>query len=318
MAVRLRCTGCDKKISVDDAFAGSMCRCPYCKAIVAVPGGAEVPARRPAVPARRPASPVEDEAPAQGGKRPVVMARPVRLQGILALVLLAAVVLMAAGAALVLVRYGPELFQKQQPAREPAPDEAQDEAPEEAGAGDARPQPGQPVIVDDDSDDGVVRTGPRVMGMRVASPVAYCVGLGGWSLDTARAEMLESIETLDEAARFTVVWSDYEGDVAVMPGGYRPSDAEGASAARQFVERRASAHGLADAVVRAAKLDPPPKTIVVFAGSPMSDEDIERCRNAAAEAGAEIVVGILAPHAAENLQRLATDGTYRVRHAGGF
>ncbi len=45
MAVKVRCSECRKKISVDEAFAGSMCRCPYCKAIVMVPAGGESPAR---------------------------------------------------------------------------------------------------------------------------------------------------------------------------------------------------------------------------------------------------------------------------------
>ena len=37
MALKVRCSECRKKISVDEAFAGSMCRCPYCKSIVMVP-----------------------------------------------------------------------------------------------------------------------------------------------------------------------------------------------------------------------------------------------------------------------------------------
>jgi len=45
MAVKVRCSECRKKISVDEAFAGSMCRCPYCKAIVMVPAGGGSPAR---------------------------------------------------------------------------------------------------------------------------------------------------------------------------------------------------------------------------------------------------------------------------------
>ncbi len=54
MAVKIRCSECRKKISVDEAFSGSMCRCPYCKSIVMVPK-IESPDQATARP--RPASP---------------------------------------------------------------------------------------------------------------------------------------------------------------------------------------------------------------------------------------------------------------------
>jgi hypothetical protein len=68
MAIKIRCVDCKKKISIDEAFAGGVCRCPYCTAIVYVPddaaekkskkGSAEKPKRRPTAPARRPESPM--------------------------------------------------------------------------------------------------------------------------------------------------------------------------------------------------------------------------------------------------------------------
>ena len=86
MAVKIRCSECHKKISVDEAFAGSMCRCPYCKNIVLVPEfvGAEVGAAagaRPSAPGRseRPSMPSSSGAPARGtglsdiaGSRPII------------------------------------------------------------------------------------------------------------------------------------------------------------------------------------------------------------------------------------------------------
>jgi len=66
MAIKIRCVDCKKKISIDEAFAGGVCRCPYCTAIVYVPdesntkkskkGRAEAPKRRPEAP--RPEAPV--------------------------------------------------------------------------------------------------------------------------------------------------------------------------------------------------------------------------------------------------------------------
>ena len=72
MAIKIRCVDCKKKISIDEAFAGGVCRCPYCTAIVYVPDDAgtkkrnrrpESPRRRPESPAVRPAAP-EPQAPA--------------------------------------------------------------------------------------------------------------------------------------------------------------------------------------------------------------------------------------------------------------
>lgn len=61
MPLKIRCSECHKKISVDEAFAGSMCRCPYCKSIILVPkqiARAEGASSRPGSPAiSRPAVP---------------------------------------------------------------------------------------------------------------------------------------------------------------------------------------------------------------------------------------------------------------------
>lgn len=37
MAIKIRCKQCSRRISIDEAFAGSVCRCPYCKTINNVP-----------------------------------------------------------------------------------------------------------------------------------------------------------------------------------------------------------------------------------------------------------------------------------------
>ena len=59
MAIKIRCVDCKKKISIDEAFAGGVCRCPYCTAIVYVPddGATKKRKRRPEAPARRPEAP---------------------------------------------------------------------------------------------------------------------------------------------------------------------------------------------------------------------------------------------------------------------
>lgn len=86
MAVKIRCSECRKKISVDEAFGGSMCRCPYCKAIIMVPqldrpAGGGNGRTRPGRPGGRPGRPAAPRARKPGqssglsnvtGSRPIV------------------------------------------------------------------------------------------------------------------------------------------------------------------------------------------------------------------------------------------------------
>ncbi len=59
MAVKVRCSDCKKQIAVDEAFAGSMCRCPYCKSIIMVPAKheLEINQTRSSRPQKRPDKP---------------------------------------------------------------------------------------------------------------------------------------------------------------------------------------------------------------------------------------------------------------------
>jgi hypothetical protein len=75
MAIKIRCVDCKKKISIDEAFAGGVCRCPYCTAIVYVPDDAgqkkpkksraKTPARRPKTPGARPTAPTPAAPPSR-------------------------------------------------------------------------------------------------------------------------------------------------------------------------------------------------------------------------------------------------------------
>jgi len=96
--MRVRCQQCSKKISIDEAFAGGMCRCPYCGTVTKAGKGpaAVVTGARPDRP-DRPDTPVA-AAPAAAAEaaEAIPLARPVLIQGITALVLLGLLVAMIA------------------------------------------------------------------------------------------------------------------------------------------------------------------------------------------------------------------------------
>ena len=56
MAMKIDCPECNKRILIDEGFAGGVCRCPYCKALAFVPGemGATSAGKRPDAPTARP------------------------------------------------------------------------------------------------------------------------------------------------------------------------------------------------------------------------------------------------------------------------
>lgn len=321
MAIKIRCTECGKRISVDEGFAGSMCRCPYCKGLVQVPGRTAAHGPRPAAPSRRPETPGErpevpgrrPEAPggeAAAGERPqethhVPLARPVRFQGMLALILLAVVVAMAAVAGLLMVELGPTLLDDKPP--EPDP-EGGAEARTESGQAD-NGETREPVYIPEPEPRDQL-TGPRIGEVSIEPPVIYCIGTGNNRLlNVAWAETLESLETLPAGSSVAVLACEPGGKVTVMPGGYVTAG-DAVARVEAFLDQvlRSSGEPLPDAVVQAAGFSPSPKTIVVFASMPMSDAEIEKARAAASDAGAAIAVRVLAPGLADNLETLADPG----------
>ena len=102
MAIKVRCEDCGKKVSINEAFVGGVCRCPYCTAIVFVPDADGVTARgeRPESPRDRPETPaaaaiaeettidMDEAALAKAhGQTHIPTASPVKLQGIVSIVL---------------------------------------------------------------------------------------------------------------------------------------------------------------------------------------------------------------------------------------
>jgi len=145
MAIKIRCKECRKKISMDEAFAGGMCRCPYCRATNVVPGE-----RRSGRDDRpdRPDRPDSPQTPATAdARRTIPLAKPVKVQGILSLILLALLFLLSAFVAV----YGMKMVKDRQ--RDAAP-----------------PPPVNPII-------GV--KGVQIAGLPMRTPVVYVIDAAG-------------------------------------------------------------------------------------------------------------------------------------------
>ena len=209
MAIKIRCQDCSKKISIDEAFAGGMCRCPYCKALVYVEdvaggmGGKAFVGARPTAPTSRPAAPGQAE-PAQAEARAdvavraaadvehVPMARPVKIQGIITIVLLVLLLFMVGGGiamAIFYLRGGPN---RKVP-----------------------PPATQPVQIDVTLQDGA-----SVVDIKIVAPVIYVMDGGSGmrsAFDSARIAVLNSVTSLGDG-KFNVIVAGEGQDKVVASG----------------------------------------------------------------------------------------------------
>ena len=233
MAIRVRCDHCRKKISMDEAFAGGVCRCPYCGQLNMAPGapGSPGPDRRPDRP-DAPGAVVSTEAAVAGEAIPV--ARPVLIQGVVALALI--------GLLLATIIGGVTWYVLR----------VTDQAP-------AAPQPTNPLA----------EKGPRILAADLTPPVVYVVdgssGTGGILLDVARLCVWRSAHSLGDQNEFNLLLVRAEGTGKLAEQWIRGGKA-GYERAREFLADGA-AHGSTDldaAVAQAIELGP--KSVVVLAG----------------------------------------------------
>ena len=283
MSIRVRCTGCSKKVSVDDAFAGGACRCPYCKEIVLV-GGAlpEAGGSRPYAPVERPETPdeVRPEAPGAFSSRLalVPMANPVRVQGVLTFVLVGLIAVLAAVAVWLGVYLSHPGGGDANSATNPAPGVSPLPAPGPAPA----PGPGEPggPHVQPPPATGPVTTGPAafaphpagpgvegggVAGVPITAPVIYILDGGGsmkYVYDYARYMTRASILSLGAEGKFQLAVAG-EDAVRWLGEGYRAGGKGADAAVKEFLEP--SAVGGAD-VGKAleAAIAKAPRTVVLL------------------------------------------------------
>lgn len=275
MSIRVRCTGCDKKLSVDDAFAGGACRCPYCKEIVLVGGTPpEAGGSRPYAPVERPDSPdeVRPEAPGATPARPayVPMANPVRLQGVLTFVLVGLIAILAAVAVWLGVVLshpgGGEGNAPSVPAPAPAPGVTPGPAPAPGAGPRSQPAPGRGTRPPPGATQpGAAAEGANVAGIPIASPVVYVLDGGGgmkYVYDYARYMTRASIVSLGAGSKFQLAVASGDA-VRFLEGGYRAGGKAGDAAVKEFLEPIAVGGADVGKAIEAA-IAKAPKTIVLL------------------------------------------------------
>ena len=255
MAIKVRCKNCRKKISIDEAFAGGVCRCPYCGALNMAGGSAATggPADRP----DRPDAPgvTDAEAPAEAHEH-IPLARPVRIQGIVAIVLVGLLLLMGGGAGVWAYFYWKTV----------QPDLA----------------PDNPFAV----------KGPRVADVEFTPPVAYVLDASGGTgdlFDSGLAVVRYSIRSLDEDDTFQMLLVKSDG-VKKAVKDWTAGGETGDAAVKAFMARK-SYGGVTDLAAAVGQaIDLKPKTLVLVAGkAPAPDDDAVAALGAKA-AGAGVVV----------------------------
>ena len=286
MAMKIRCGECSKKLSIDEAFAGGVCRCPYCKALIFVPGESSAPAAsRPATPVWRPEPPPAGPQPSVGagaefdaeepavlrpaepglapddaelarahGQSHIPTARPVKLQGIVAMVLIGLLIAMVAAAVILLTKM--------------------------AGTGKG-PEAGPPQRVNPLVSSG---SGPMAAGFKIEPPVVYVLDSSSsmrQTFDYALVIARASVNSLKADQKFGVVLAREEAD-KLMPGGLLGGGPPGAKALNDFLATadRTGATNINRALL--AALDQKPRTVVLLARKPV-DSAMPAARRAKAE-----------------------------------
>ncbi|MFW5840632.1 MAG: hypothetical protein ACOCZE_08635 [Planctomycetota bacterium] len=304
MPIRVECDQCQGKISVDDAFAGSVCRCPYCKAMVIVPrsdnGGASRP--RPEAPVSRPVAPPSAahpvQPPPQGqtagdqGDKPLFHAedrRRIHARKHQAVIVIVAVLLIIAfaGVAVILMQ--------------------------ESGGQDDAYDPDKPVPYEPDqiTQPRENVTGPNILGqIRLASPTIYVLDAGGSMVShfgQAAEKIAESVVSLGPEGQFNLYVAEEEG-VRKLGQNLAATGPRGAAKVREMTSKTyptgATSQTLADAIKQA--IEAKPDAVVVVTAKEIEQagklSDLARARGVKVHAAAMVED----QYVAESLKKIAT------------
>ncbi len=315
MAIKVRCQQCRKKISIDEAFAGGNCRCPYCKAIttVSVRSAVSRAARpdRPDTPTAVPDSQVLQIESAEA----VPQAKPVRVQGIVTLVLSGFLALLLVAGVILIVKY--VAMGESTTPKGPAGANGQVHKTNGNGAeiptddnGDGENLPPMP-----DPTNPFTVKGPNVAGMGITGPVVYVLdGSSGTRdlYDPIVAVVRYSILAMGLGEKFNVVVLNDEG---FNPLGDRwiTGGEAGDEKAKQFLAdcQPEGETDLAGGIRRAMKANP--KTIVVLTGKAVVGADELAKQAKQADVGIFTVMLDSPPDAVKVMEKLAADTSGQCR-----
>ena len=339
MAIKIRCSDCRKKISIDEAFSGGVCRCPYCTALVFVPADAlrgprpgrpagpggrpEAPGDRPAAPGDAAAKPSADQqakdaiAAAEDEGAHVPVAAPVRLQGIATIVMLVVLlVLLCGGAYTVGTKSG--FFGGKGGSDKNGDEQPANNAPKNQGApkGKFNPFLGTGSL-----------GGPGIDGMKIDSPIIYCIESGatmGDTLNYAVAMTRVSVRSLTGDHKFNVLLGEEGGQntpwYRFILDDYNSGGEAGENAIKGPLDRIVGkwAPNVPKLIKAALAAEPKPHTIVFFAGK--SIPEAEELGKLAKDQGVKIVTICLTEEAAivASMAKLAevSGGTSRYHSLG--
>ncbi|MFB3893916.1 MAG: hypothetical protein ACE15C_18045 [Phycisphaerae bacterium] len=313
MAIKIRCSECRKKISIDEAFAGGVCRCPYCKALVVVAGGAVASqGARPESPVLRPDSPDAIASAATSATRPetpgegpahqpetamhvtvdhehVPTAKPVMIQGIVSIALIALMIAMVG----VVIWLVVDRFLASQ----------NQEAKRKAQYNQATQTSGPANIFDHK---GV----PNVAGIEISAPVVYCLDSGSSISDVydyATKMIRRSVKSLKADDKFGVVLVTEGGAKPIGQGFATNATSEGLL---KDLPKQAGGGATkpADGLMAALAMTPRPATVVLMAAKDIPEEDVSAIVAKAKELKVAIDCVILDKRESvtESLSKLAT------------
>ena len=266
--MKIRCQHCRKKISIDDAFAGGFCRCPYCNEIVPVPSrgkSASVEARPV-----RPESPQEvQQSPRIGPISPesaesLPMANPVRIQGIITIVL--------SGFLLLILAFGIALLMKARASQNSKEGKKVNHTAKEVQVQPSNKQDSETVFPEPAINP---LTTKGIAGMNFASPVIFILdGTSSMqqSFDLGVALIRYSILAMEAGEKFNLIIACEEGLLS-LSNDWLGGGEKGDERVKKFFSAYAPA-GAADlfpAVARA--ISKRPKSIVIIANRPVKDAD---------------------------------------------
>jgi hypothetical protein len=224
-------------------------------------GRPDAPQQRPAAPGAWPEAPAAAMQPAaaEPDQEHIPMARPVKIQSVITIVLMALLVVMVVvGVALAL------MLTKSNDAKRAIGPDGQPVEPD---------RPGQ-VRVNEPEAPPAAPTGPRIRDLKITDgPVAYVVDGGSSMTDTfdaARLALMTSIQTLTPKLTFTILVCGEDKDDA-LGAEYQPGGDAGKAAAKTFLEpiNTAGAANLSRGLKAAT--DRKPKTIVLISRKVVDD-----------------------------------------------